>query len=84
VGVGDLGFYHIENKQIITLVRFRDSSQLTADNLNWRWDPTDLVELSPRRYIISGLFGGIYLLDLSADEYRLVELDERIGSPVEL
>lgn len=84
VGAGDLGFYRIEDDKIITLVRFRDSSQITADSLDWRWDPTDLLELSPRQYLISGLFGGIYLLDLSADEYRLIELDERIGAPTEL
>jgi hypothetical protein len=83
VGAGSTGFYRIDATQIVPLARFGKASQITADNLVWRWDPSNILQLSPKRFLISGLFGGIYLLDVSDRGYALTELDERIGSPVE-
>jgi hypothetical protein len=84
LAAGSTGFYAVEKGRIRTLTTFADTSQLTADNLYWDWIPTDILEIDRDRYIIAGLFGGIYLLELhGGGTPRLTELDERLGPPMD-
>lgn len=50
---------------------------------HWHWDPTDVLFLSDNSYLISGSFGGIYILRQDQSRrWSLKSLDEKLGEPV--
>jgi hypothetical protein len=58
--------------------------QITADDRDWRWLPSDLLMLPRNWLIVGGMFGGIYLIEhQSSGAFRLAVLDDRPSSPVE-
>jgi hypothetical protein len=84
VGAGNSGLYRLANGNVQPLVRFANTDQVTADDLVWRWDPCEVLELGDDRYLIGGLFGGIYLVAPNASgSYQLTSLDENVGDPVD-
>ncbi len=90
LGAGPSGLYRIGSTRIERLVSFKNTSQKIPWDAgrtvyHWRWDPSGLLDLGLGRYLISGMFGGIYLLQRQGDGgFALVALDETIEEPVTL
>jgi len=88
LAAGDHGLYRIEGKRITQILVFENTTQqiLINDGKNvhhWSWNPSDILELSQDNYIISGAFGGIYLIERdTTGAYSMLSLDESIGEPI--
>jgi hypothetical protein len=87
IAVGDTGLFAIRGSQITKLLAFRNTHQKipTEDGhvSHWDWDPTDILFVSDDSYLISGTFGGIYLLRQDqAKRWSLKSVDERLGKPL--
>jgi hypothetical protein len=51
--------------------------------LQWNWQPSHLLALGGTKYLIGGIFGGIYVATTRpGGPVRLRGLDETIGPPV--
>jgi hypothetical protein len=86
VAVGDRGLFEIRGNQIRRLVGFRNTHQrvpIESGLLHWGWDPTDILFLPDNAYLISGSFGGIYLVRQDESKrWILKSLDEHLGRPL--
>ena len=89
IAAGDNGLYKIEGKHITPRLIFKSTTQqVPIDDgrrgvLHWNWDPSDILELNQKKYIISGAFGGIYLIECdTTGAYSMLPLDENIGEPI--
>ncbi len=82
IGVGDEGLYRISHGRITRLLAFKNThQQIPYDKsfLQWSWDPSNIVILGNDNYLISGAFGGIYLLNRQNGEWRFQVLDQKLG-----
>ncbi len=87
IAVGDTGLFEIRGKQIRKLMTFRNTHQeipMKNGHLShWDWNPTDILFLADNAYLISGSFGGIYLVRQDESKrWSLKSLDERMGEPL--
>jgi uncharacterized protein DUF6794 len=83
LGAGDTGLYRVTGQRIQPLVRFENTEQVIPDGLQWEWEPSDLLDLAHDRYLIAGLWGGIYLLELhESGRFTLTSVDDHIGEPM--
>jgi hypothetical protein len=86
IAVGDTGLFEIRGNQIRKLLAFGNTHQnipMKGGVGHWDWDPTDILLLTDNSYLISGSFGGIYLLRQDhAKGWSLKSLDEKLGKPV--
>jgi hypothetical protein len=86
VAVADTGLFTIHGNKIKKLLTFRNAQQrvpLKQGLLHWNWDPTDILFLTENSYLISGSFGGIYLLRQDqAKRWSMKSLDEQLGKPL--
>jgi hypothetical protein len=85
LAAGDRGLYAIQGKQIKQLLVFENTKQeIPIDDgknvLHWGWDPSDILKLDDENYIISGAFGGIYIITRGdSGKYTMTALDETLG-----
>lgn len=90
LAAGPTGLYRVLPGRIEPVVSFANSVQGIpmeggGNVYHWGWQPTEILDLSEGRYVISGLFGGIYLLHRQpSGEFRLDSLDETVGAAVRL
>lgn len=88
LAAGDQGLYTIQGRVIRQLLAFENTKQKIPINdgknvYHWHWDPSDIIELDDENYIVSGAFGGIYLVNRdSTKSYIMTPLDEALGKPV--
>jgi hypothetical protein len=67
LAVGDHGHYSIDDTAVRQLLQFDNTTQDIpihggSNVYHWSWAPSDMLVLGEDRYLISGTFGGIYLL----------------------
>lgn len=82
---GNRGLYTLEDKRLQPIVAFENvaGNGASGPNLPWSGCPGNVLQLDDNRYLISGVFGGIYLIErLSSREGTATSLDETIGEPV--
>jgi hypothetical protein len=85
LGVGDKGLYRIGHGQITRLLAFKNTHQSIPYGKSfyqWSWDPSKILILENDNYLISGAFGGIYLLNRQRGEWRFQVLDQKLGEPL--
>lgn len=86
MAVADTGLFEIHGNQITKRLGFRNTHQeipLKDGVGHWDWDPTDILFLTDNSYLISGSFGGIYLLRQDkAGRWSLKSVDEKLGKPL--
>lgn len=87
---GRTGLYRISSGRIEPLVSFGNTSQEIAIDggksiYHWDWEPAQLLELADKRYVIGGMFGGIYVLQRqSTDGFTVLPVDSVIGKAITL
>jgi hypothetical protein len=85
---GSSGLYRLVSNRLKALVSFRNTEQGIHDVggvSQWQWEPSDVLELESGRFLIAGLWGGIYLLDLTEGhgiDLRCVDEDGHIGKAI--
>lgn len=88
IAAGNSGLYRLVSKELVPLALFQNTHQEIRDSYGvgmWDWDPSELLQLDDQRYLIAGLWGGVYVVDLGADNRsRLSSVDEtgRLGKPI--
>ena len=85
--VGDSGLYHLKGKTLIRKVAFTNMRQKIPMGIgsvyHWAWEPSDVLVLGEDSYFISGMYGGIYLLQKNEkDKWAFQSLDEKLGEPL--
>ena len=75
---GQTGLYSLVGESLSPLVLFENTEQLIG-RYHWGWDPSNLVQPAEGSYVISGAFGGIYLVSLVEGSWAIVPLDESDG-----
>jgi hypothetical protein len=74
----DNGIFKIENNKLIPILRYQIIEELipTGDGhfYHFTFQPRSLIKISENKYIIGGLYGGIYLFDLK--NYSIECLDD--------
>jgi hypothetical protein len=84
LAVSDHCLYRISGTRITKLVAFGNASQGNSSDDDWGWDPSDILELDGDNTIVSGMYGGIYLIRRNkAGVYSMAPLDEKVGKPVQ-
>ena len=81
LAASDRGLYTIQDKQIKQLLAFEI---IVGGGISrWSWDPSDILELDGENYIVSGAFGGIYMITREeSGRHTMTALDETIGEPI--
>jgi hypothetical protein len=88
IAAGSSGLYRLVSNRLEALVAFRNTEQEIRDPDGvgqWDWEPSDVLELESGRFLIAGLWGGIYLLDLTEGhgiDLRCVDEDAHIGKAI--
>jgi hypothetical protein len=87
--VGYNGMFRLAGKQISRLLWFNNTAQRIPVDYGqgpriyqWKWNPTCLVPWGQDSYVVSGDYGGIYLLSKADGQWRLESIDEDLGTPV--
>lgn len=86
--VGDSGLYRLAGKELTGEISFENTRQEIPieDGKNvyhWGWDPSDVLMRPDGSYLITGAFGGVYLLGKDpAGKWAFRALDEREGDPI--
>lgn len=90
LAAGRTGLYRIRSGRIEPVVSFSNASQeIPLEDgksvYHWGWQPTELLDLGESRYLISGMFGGIYLLHRQpSGKFTLLPLDDAVGAEMVL
>jgi hypothetical protein len=81
---GDRGIYTLNGNRLQQVVAFGNVCRGPSEpNLPWHGCPSDILQLDENRYLVSGLFEGVYLIQRTVShEWIAVSLDETIGKPV--
>ncbi len=85
---GACGLFRLVGDRVIQDFSFTNTRQKiplkNKDTVyHWNWEPSKLMRLEDGSYLISGAFGGIYLLAKKDEEgWRLQALDEEFGEPL--
>ena len=88
LAAGDRGLYEIQGTRITQLLAFENTTQEIPINdgknvYHWSWDPSNILELGLGKYLITGTFGGIYLIERNASgAYSMISLDETLGESI--
>ena len=86
--LGDTGLYRLKDRDLTQKRAFTNTRQKIPieDGKNiyhWGWDPNNVLVLPDGSCIISGEFGGIYLLQQDSNgKWSFTSLDEKLGEPV--
>jgi hypothetical protein len=81
---GGRGISLLQGKRLRQVVAFENVNMNLAINpRKWHGRPGDILRLDGDRYLLSGMFGGIYLIERTASgEYRATSLDETVGKVI--
>jgi hypothetical protein len=83
IAVGDRGLYAIEGRRIRELLAFDAPLDPQDHTHRWTGDLNNLLDLGDGRYILSGAFGGIYVLEPdAAGKHHLTPISETLGAPL--
>jgi len=88
LAAGDRGFYKIQGTLITQILAFENTTQEIPINdgknvYHWSWDPSNILELGKDQYLITGTFGGIYLIERNGSGvYSMFSIDETLGEPI--
>lgn len=86
--VGDRGLYRIKDHLLVQDLSFTNTHQKIPVNngknvYHWSWDPSKILILEKDSYLISGAFGGVYMLNKNTDgQFQFESLDEKLGDNV--
>jgi hypothetical protein len=79
--VGKSGLYRLEERELRQLLKF--TNYVGADARTWEWDPGNILLRGPDSYLVSGTFGGVYLLERADDgQWTADLLDDRLGGAI--
>jgi hypothetical protein len=89
LAAGDTGLYRIGAERVETLVTFSNAKQDIpwgeTSVYHWGWEPSDVLDLGGGRYLISGMYGGIYVLERNGGGPSSLRcVDNVIGEPMTL
>jgi hypothetical protein len=90
LAAGPTGLYRVQPGRIDPVVSFANTAQEISmeggrNVYHWGWQPTEILDLGEGRYVISGMFGGIYLLHRQpTGEFGLQSLDAAVGAAIRL
>ncbi|HVP78597.1 MAG TPA: DUF6794 domain-containing protein [Thermodesulfobacteriota bacterium] len=88
LAAGDRGLYKIQGTRITQLLAFENTTQKIPLNdgknfYHWSWDPSNILELGKDQYLITGTFGGIYLIERNGSGvYSMFSIDEALGEAI--
>ena len=82
---GNRGIYTLRERCVQQVVAFENvRGGPVGPNLPWHGLPSDILQLDENRYLISGVFGGIYLIERTASKgYVAIPLDETTEKPLD-
>jgi hypothetical protein len=81
---GDRGIYTLSGKCLQQIIAFDNVHRgASGPSLPWYGCPGDILQLDDNRYLVAGVFGGIYLIErTTSNEWSAIPLDETIEKPV--
>jgi hypothetical protein len=81
---GDTGIYSFKDQQLRRLVAFENiNRELAINEHKWHGCVGDILPLGDGRFLIAGVFGGMYLIERVADHhYSATSVGETIDKPV--
>ena len=86
--VADTGLYRLKGNELVQELAFGSIRRQTASDSGTlvspgHWDPSNVIVLDDKSYLISSAFGGVYLLRKGHDgQWSFLSLDEERGDPV--
>jgi hypothetical protein len=84
LAVSDHFIYRISGTRVTKLVAFGNTGQGISSDDDWGWDPSDILELDGDNTVVSGMYGGIYLIHRdNRGVCSMVPLDEKVGKPIQ-
>ncbi|MDH5577021.1 MAG: hypothetical protein OEZ09_01050, partial [Betaproteobacteria bacterium] len=87
--VGKTGLYRFDGNELSHELEFANTDQTIEYDRNkppfhWWWEPSTVIALAENAYVISAMFGGVYLLAGNEGKtWSFEPLDEKLGAPVD-
>jgi hypothetical protein len=83
IALGDRGLYAIEGRRIRELIAFDVPLDEEYHKHRWAGDLNNLLDMGGGRYVLSGAFGGIYLLERDAiGGHHIIPISGTLAAPL--
>jgi hypothetical protein len=78
--IAENGLFELNDDLITPLVRFENTSQLIKFGVHYDFQPRCCEMLSDDRYLIGGMYGGLYLIDLGSGKIECLDNKEKYNT----